>query len=295
MNTIKYDTKLLGIFGHPIKHSFSPLIHNKALDLLNLDYIYLPFDIGSVNLHDAIKGVIALGVRGFNVTIPHKETIMEYLHDFSDEATMIGAVNTVVNDMGRLIGYNTDVFGINESLVKHKEKFIGEQITVIGSGGAARAVIFCLIRNFRPSQIVIVNRTEQRANNLKRYFKQKMRFENFKAYELFPPEITEVLKDSALIVNATSVGMHPDVDDSPINIRQAFNKKQVVYDLIYNPIKSKLLLMAESEGATVINGLDTLVNQAAKSFKLWTGKEMPINEIKNLLIEELNKTKKAVD
>ncbi|MDY0079357.1 MAG: shikimate dehydrogenase, partial [Ignavibacteriaceae bacterium] len=201
------ETKLLGIFGHPLKQTFSPMVHNKAIELLDLDYVYLPFNVGTTALPDAIKGVLALGIKGLNVTIPHKETILNHLADFSDEAAMIGSVNTVVNDMGKLIGYNTDVHGFHETLLPYSDKISGEMVTIIGAGGAARAAIYCLIRHFRPSKIVIVNRTEQRAHTLKRYFTQKMKFDHFLTYELFPPDIATVINESALIVNATPVGM----------------------------------------------------------------------------------------
>lgn len=288
MDKLNYTgTQLLGIFGHPIKQSFSPLIHNKAIELLDLNYVFLPFNVGTTALPDAIKGVLALGIRGLSITLPHKETILNHLNDLSDEAAMIGSVNTVVNDIGKLIGYNTDVHGFHETLLPYSDKISGQMVTIIGAGGGARAAIYSLIRYFRPSKIVLVNRTEQRAHTLKRYFKQKMKFSHFTTYELFPPDIAGVLADSALIVNATPVGMFPDTGDSVIPIQNSFSKNQIVFDMIYNPSKTQLLKAAQEEGAIGLNGLKMLVYQAAKSFELWTGHEMPVEKITKFLAKEI--------
>lgn len=278
-DNFRLNTKIVGLFAHPVKHSFSPYIHNLAFELKDLDYIYMPFDIANSNLKNAIKGVLALGIAGFNVTIPHKENIIQFLDKVSEEASLIGSVNTVVNDMGKLIGYNTDVYGILETLSPFKKQIIGENVTVTGAGGAARAVIYCLIKNFKPKNIIIVNRTEAKADALKDYFKAKMKFDAFKVFSLVPSDIVEVLKESKLIVNATSIGMFPDVNDSITTIKESFKKNQIVFDLVYNPVKTKLLEMAESQGAMPLDGLNMLVYQASESFKLWTGQEMPLENI----------------
>lgn len=286
-DTLHLETKVIGLLGHPLKHSLSPFIHNIACDLMNLDYIYLPFDVLHSNLKDALKGMLALGIKGFNVTIPHKESIISYLNEISEEASTIGSVNTIVNDNNKLIGYNTDVHGVMETLSMYKDEIGGNVVSVLGSGGASRAVIYSLVRNFKPSDINIINRTEQRAESLKRYFSDKIKFENFHVYELVPPDLTEVLQTSALIINTTPVGMNPDNDDSVIDLKSAFNKEQIVFDLVYNPVKSKLLQLASEQGARTINGIDMLVAQAAKSFELWTGHEMPIEKIKTAVANYL--------
>jgi shikimate dehydrogenase len=278
-NSFYANTEVIGLIGHPIKHSYSPFIHNVTIELKKLDYIYLPFDVPVSNLKNALKGMIALGIKGFNVTIPHKETIIQYMNDVSEEATMIGAINTVVNDHGKLNGYNTDVHGILETLIPYKDEITGRDVTVVGSGGAARAVIFTLIRNFRPSMIHIVNRTEQRAESLKRYFKEKMKYTDFRTHELFPPEIIDVFSGSKLIVNATPIGMFPDIDDSVTTLQSSFHKDQIVFDLVYNPAQTKLLRMANVSGAVTLDGLRMLVHQAAKSFELWTGEELPVEQL----------------
>jgi shikimate dehydrogenase len=278
-NSFYLNTEVIGLIGHPIKQSYSPFIHNVTIELKKLDYIYLPFDVPVSSLKNALKGIIALGIRGFNVTIPHKETIVQYLNEVSEEASIIGAVNTVVNDHGKLNGFNTDVHGVYESLVPFKDEIAGKDVAVIGSGGAARAVIYTLVRQFKPGTIHIINRTEQRADSLKRYFMEKIKFNNFKTHELFPPELVKIFNGSKLIVNATPVGMYPDVDDSVTSLQNSFNKDQIVFDLVYNPQQTRLLKMAGISGAVTIDGLKMLVHQAAKSFELWTGEELPVEQL----------------
>lgn len=289
LNKFNHTTKIIGVLGHPIKHSFSPLMHNLSFELLELDYIYLPFDVPLTNLVDSLKGIKALGITGFNVTLPLKEKILEYLDELSEEASIVGAVNTIVNDNGVLRGYNTDVNGIVVALENHKDKFSGKEATVIGCGGAARSVIYSLIRNFKIDKINLINRTVQRAESLRDYFESKMRYENFKTYELLPPDLVNVMNGSQLVVNTTSIGMFPEIDDSPTSIERSFHSGQVVFDVVYNPVKTKFLTIAESAGASIVSGLDMFVEQGKKSFELWTGKEMPSDKIYATLKEYLEK------
>ncbi|NOX17134.1 MAG: shikimate dehydrogenase [Chlorobi bacterium] len=282
-NHIKNNLNLLGIIGHPIKHSYSPLMHNLSFEINNLEYIYLPFDVPISELKNAIKGVTALGMTGLNVTVPHKERILPFLHDVSEEASVIGAVNTIHNDNGTLRGYNTDVHGVSVSLEKYKERLSDAEVTVIGAGGGARSVLYSLIRNFRVRRINIVNRTIEKAESLKEYFNAKMHFEKIKTYELTPPDLIEIFSRSTLIVNATAIGMSPDIDDSPTEIPESFNENQIVFDLVYNPIGTKFLSLAQSRGAETVNGLTMLVEQGAKSFEIWTGTEMPKEQILSAL------------
>ena len=278
-NSFFANTELIGLIGHPIKHSYSPFIQNYALELMNLEYIYLPFDVPAENLKSAVNGVLALGLKGLNVTLPHKEKIIKYLDELSEEASIIGAVNTIVNDHGKLMGYNTDAFGILETLLPYKDKISGSKVTVIGAGGSARAVIYTLLRHFKPEELNIINRTQQRADTLVNDFSLKMRFDSFHTFELFPPDNVETLSNSRLIINATTMGMFPDIEDTITDLEESFNEEQIVFDLIYNPTKTKFLQMAEMQGAKVVGGLKMLISQAAKSFELWTGIEMPVDEI----------------
>lgn len=282
-NKFNLNTKIIGVIGHPIKHSFSPLMHNISFELSGLNYIYLPFDVPPASLKDAMKGMIALGIKGFNVTIPLKEKVLPLLKDISEEASIIGAVNTVVNDEGMLRGYNTDVHGIVESLNPYKDELVGKKACVIGAGGAARSVIYALIRTFKVSEITIVNRTEQTAESLKEYFSAKMVFHEIKSLPLVPPDLIETFRDSKLIVNTTSMGMFPNVDDSATTIQDSFMKGQIVFDVVYNPIKTKMLKLAESQGATIVSGLKMFIEQGAKAYELWTGEQMPIEKVQKAL------------
>ena len=289
INKFNHTTKIIGVLGHPIKHSFSPLMHNLSFELLNLDYIYLPFDVPPTHLKDALKGIRALGIKGFNVTLPLKEKIIQYIDELSEEASTIGAVNTVVNDNGVLHGYNTDVNGIIVALDKHKKKFSGKVATVIGGGGAARSVIYSLIRNFKVDRINLINRTVQKAESLRDYFESKTHYENFKVYELVPPDVVDVISGSNLVVNTSSIGMFPEIDDSPTSIEQSFNSEQIVFDVVYNPVKTKFLTIAESSGSTIVSGLEMFVEQGKKSFELWTGEVMPSERIYQTLKGYLEK------
>lgn len=282
-NNYHLNTKILGILGHPIKHTFSPFIHNVAIELKKLDYIYLPFDVPPANLKSALKGINALGIKGLNVTVPHKESIFQLLNQVSEEASIVGCVNTIVNELGKLTGYNTDVMGVLETLNPYKDKINNSVVSVVGAGGAARAVIYTLVRHFNPKMIFIINRTEQRAESLKDYFQTKMNYNSFTVKELIPPDLVGIFNDSQLIINSTSVGTFPDSDDSITPLADSFTKGQLVFDLVYNPPKTKLLQLAESKGATPINGIKMLISQAEKSFELWTGEKMPVEQLRQAL------------
>jgi shikimate dehydrogenase len=271
------------LIGHPIKQSYSAFIQNVAFELKNLNYIYLTFDVTPDNLKSALGAVVSLGLKGLNITLPHKEKIIPYLDVLSEEASTIGAVNTIVNENGKLIGYNTDAAGIIETLNPYKNEITGSQVTVIGAGGSARAVIYTLIRHFKPAQLNIINRTLQKADALMNYFSVKMRYDSFHTMELFPPDNVKTLYNSKLIINTTPLGMFPDSDDSFTDVEESFNEKQIVFDLVYNPSNSKLLDIAQRRGATIENGMKMLVSQAAKSFELWTGEEMPVDSISKSL------------
>jgi len=282
-NTFHFDTQIIGIIGHPIKHSYSPFIHNVAIELKKIDYVYLPFDIPSSNLRSALKGMTALGIRGLNVTIPHKEAAIQYMNNLSEEVTMIGSINTIVNDQGKLIGHNTDAYGILETLLPFKDDIFGNQVCVIGAGGSARTVIYTLIRHFKPKKLFIINRNERRAENLKDFFTEKMKFSFIKTKELIPPAAFEVMKDSKLIIHATPVGMNPNESDSITTSPDVFQRGQIVFDLVYNPQHTLLLKTAIKAGAKTVNGMSMLVNQAAKSFELWTGVDFPKEEVQKSL------------
>ncbi|HOM65750.1 MAG TPA: shikimate dehydrogenase [Ignavibacteriales bacterium] len=284
---ISLDTKLLAVIGYPISHSLSPLIHNKAINLINENAIYLMFDIHPSNLEKSLKSFLTLGFTGINVTIPHKEAIIPHLNHVSEEAAIIGAVNTVTIQDGKLFGYNTDVYGIIKSLDNYKEEIKDQEVTVVGAGGASRCVIYTLIRYFNTKKINIINRNDAKAEFLKDYFVKKMNFHNIESFPLAPPDIVELLSNSKLIINTTPIGMYPNVDDSFTAIEESFNENQIVFDVIYNPFETKLLKIAASKGARTVGGMDMFIEQAAKSYELWLNKEFPRDIIKEFLIAKL--------
>jgi shikimate dehydrogenase len=292
-NEIK--SNIVGVFGYPLQHSLSPFMHNNAFQLANLNFIYTSFEVPVINLKSAVVGVKALGIKGFNVTIPYKEKIIDFIDNLSEESSIIGAVNTVVNENGILHGYNTDTNGIFETLFPLKEYIDNSEVTIIGSGGSARSAIFTLIRKFKINKINIINRSKDRAATLADYFSAKMNYNSFKIYELFPPEIINPIRDSALVINATPVGLYPEIEDSPTEIVNSFHKEQIVFDFVYNPLQTKFLQIAEENGAKTINGLKMFVEQGAKSFELWTNQTMPKAKIYQLIEEKLKTDLGKVD
>lgn len=287
-NALHTHTELLGLIGHPIKHTFSPMMHNVASQLLDLDYLYLPFDISPADLKEGITGLKVLGFKGFNVTVPHKEAIFPLLDSVSEEAVVIGAVNCVVNEAGTLHGYNTDAFGVQYALDPYREEITSAPVMIYGAGGACRAAVYTLIRHYRPSVIHIINRTPQRAEQIAFHFKQQMHYEGIETRENAPFDITSLMKGCKLIINTTSLGMTPLTGDSPVAAGEGFSDNQIVFDMVYNPVKTQFLKLAEGSGAVTVEGIKMLVAQGAKSFELWTGKQMPVSEIYDTLLKYLN-------
>ena len=283
LDLLKIKTNLIGLIGHPIKQTYSPFIHNLALKIKDLDYYYVPFDVDSVNFKKAVKGFISLNFIGFNVTIPYKTKVLPLLNHFSDESSIIGSVNTVVINEGNLHGYNTDVNGIIETLLPYKNDLIDEVYTIFGAGGSARAVIYALIKHFKPRKINLINRTEDRALNVKDIFREKMKFDAIEVLKLAPPDLVDEVQNSKLVINTTPLGMIPEIDDAVVNSEKFFNKNQIVFDLIYNPQLTKFLSFARQSNAEIINGLNMVIYQAAKSFELWTSEKFPIDEVKSSL------------
>ncbi len=287
MPTVQSTTRIVGLIGHPIEHTYSPLIHNAAFEKCGLDLIYVPFDIHPSNLKDAIRGMTALNIVGFNVTIPHKQRMLELLDEFSPEAHLIGAVNTVVNDGFKLHGYNTDAHGFLATLRPFSEQIKGEPMAILGAGGAARAVLYGLMTEMRPKQLFLLNRHLERAESLRIYLQRTFSFGAATTHELFETSALDSLVKSRLIVNTTPSGMYPENEESPIVTERILSTGQIIMDLVYNPPETKLMRMAKEKGATVIGGWEMLLQQAAKSFELWTGMQMPIQEVRSVLLHRI--------
>ncbi|MEY8733598.1 shikimate dehydrogenase [Peribacillus frigoritolerans] len=257
--------KIYGVMGDPIAHSMSPDIHNDAFEKENIEAVYHHFHVTKEGLNDAVKGMKALGIEGFNITIPHKTSIIPFLDEVDELALAIGAVNTVVNKNGRFIGYNTDGKGFFKSLCDEISGDIKAKKTlVIGAGGAARAIYFTLVKE-GVKQVDIANRTKERAAQLV----SDCPYDKV-SNALSIIEAEESLSQYDLIIQTTSSGMSPELDHSPLKVDQ-LKTGAIVSDIIYNPLQTKLLREAGEKGAETQNGLGMFINQAALAFEIWTG------------------------
>jgi shikimate dehydrogenase len=279
---IKGNTRVYAIFGHPVSHSLSPRMHNAAFEALHLDCVYVPFDVQPKDFETAARAIRAMGISGVNITIPHKESIIFFLDEISPEASLTGAVNTVKNDDGKLTGYNTDVGGflrsIREDLGFHPR---GSTVTVIGAGGAARAVLSALCMN-EASEIYIINRTFDKAKKLAAEFKRNFKDTQIYALSLDDKErVEESLNSANLLVNATSVGMREgDLIEIPLEL---LSPRAVVYDLVYDPRETSLIKRVKEMGRRASGGLSMLLYQGVESFSIWTGTEAPIEVMRRAI------------
>ncbi len=287
-------TKVIGIFGDPVEHSLSPLLHNAVINELGLDMVYVPWRVRTAMLEDAVTAVRALGLAGVNLTIPHKEKVLPYLDKLDVEAEIIGAVNTVVNNDGILIGYNTDGDGLAMSLHKeHGFSPAGKKITIIGAGGAARGIAASMAMQ-GAKQIYIANRTPLKAVKLAREFSDRMvntaagRKTFFIGIGFEAGELKKILKDTDLLVNASSAGMG-GMNNLDLPLR-ALSKEAVVSDIVYKPVQTKLLTDAADIGLRIENGLGMLACQGAMAFSLWTGQEPPVEIMRKVLDKEVKKS-----
>ena len=276
------NTRVLGVFGHPIAHSLSPVMHNAAIRALNIDYIYVPFHVAPENLGDAVRGIRAMEIAGVNVTIPHKEHVIEFLDEVSDYSMQIRSVNTIINVDGHLRGDTTDGPGFLRSAEAAWGELNGCRALILGAGGSAKAVAFALAGI--GCEIVIANRTRERAVELASGLGRVFETGTFRVAE---PDGQALIPGVDLVVNTTSVGMHPDVDGIPI-APELLRPGLLVYDLVYNPARTRLVVEAERRGASAVTGLKMLVYQGALSFEMWTGIEAPVAAMERAALEMLN-------
>ena len=276
-------TGLTALLGSPVAHSISPMMHNESFRYHNLDYVYLCFDVNEEGLAIAVDGLKKIGIRGFNLTMPNKNKMVELVDHLSPAGELIGAINTVVNDDGILTGHNTDGVGFMRSLEDAGHNVIGKTMTMLGAGGAATAI--CAQAALDGVKCIhIFARTTSRFWNRTAEFVKKINETTNCQTILHDNEDKEALRqaldESALLVNASSVGMAPNTDASLIEDPSYFHQGLIVYDAIYNPRETKLLRLAREAGCETCNGLYMLLYQGAEAFRIWTGKEMPINLIK---------------
>lgn len=284
---VSAHTKVFCVIGYPIEHSMSPIMHNAAIRELNLSYIYLAFNIYPSNLKLAVNGIKAFDIKGINVTIPFKQEIMIYLDEIDPVAQKIGAVNTIKNDEGYLNGKNTDAEGAMKAIFDAGYTVSGNNILLLGAGGAARALTYTIAEN--ANRMVIANRDKKRAgklaNEIKKYFGI-----NIEGKENSNRVLKEESKKADILINATPIGMYPNINKSPIPA-EFLHKDLLVFDIVYNPIKTKLIKEATEKGCNTLGGLDLLVNQGALAFEWWTNRKPNIELMKNKIVEVLGEKK----
>lgn len=284
---ISGKTRLCGVIGDPVEHTMSPVMHNAAFREMGLDYWYLPFRVKKEELGKAIDGLKALNMRGLSVTIPHKVAVIQFLDELDPLAEKIGAVNTIVNDDGALTGYNTDGAGFLQALLERGIEPVGKNVVVLGAGGASRAISFTMAD--RGARLVILNRlagldrAKELAGRISQVFTREV-----EALALNRENLARVLGKASILVNATSAGMTPDIDETPV-AADLLKPGLIVFDIVYNPIKTRLLREAEAAGAKTIGGLDMLVWQGALAFEKWTGQQAPVELMRQEAIKALAK------
>jgi shikimate dehydrogenase len=264
------------IIGDPVQHSLSPLMQNAAFSALGIKSTYISFRVPSKDLKPSIESLKSIGIAGFNVTIPHKMSILQYIDELDDTASKTNAVNTVINDTGKLIGYNTDIYGFIQPLYRRNIDFKGKKVLIIGAGGAAYAIVTALSYEKGIEEIRVVNRSSHNASKLVEHALKlglnthKEDFEN----------LCKLALQSDLIINSTSIGLNNE--SSPIE-RNYINPNSIVYDIVYKPIDTDLIRKAKEVNAKVVYGYEMLIAQGAQAFKIWTGCDAPIDAMKKAL------------
>ena len=283
MSSITGKTRVCGIIGDPIEHSMSPVMHNAAFEVLGLDYAYLPFRVRREELPEAIAGIRALNLVGLNVTLPHKVSVIPLLDKLDPLAERMGAVNTIVNESGGLAGYNTDAPGFLQALLSKGIEPEGRKIVILGAGGAAKGISFILAE--AGANLVILNRTlsraEELASQIAQYYHKKL-----EAMALSEENLSKALNGADVLVNTTSMGMVPGVDQTPVPAK-LLKSDMTVFDIVYNPLETRLLREAKAVGARTIDGLDMLVWQGVLAFEKFTGQKAPFEIMKGAAIKAL--------
>lgn len=256
-------------------------MQNSAFEALSMDFVYVPFSVRPENLREGIDGIRALGFVGANITIPHKERVIELLDWVSEDARAIGSVNTILNDGGVLRGYSTDGEGFMRSLQASEGCAENSNPVVLGAGGSARAISYALAKV--NAKVIVANRTYDRAVKLANDLNFVIGKEQIVPVSLLGDEAEEAVRSAKLLVNCTSVGMHPEVDQQPIK-SEWLHKQLFVYDQIYNPLETKLIRAAKAIGARTANGIGMLVYQGASSFRIWTGINPPADVMENAVL-----------
>ncbi len=283
--TISGKTRVCGVIGDPIEHSLSPIMHNAAFQALDIDYVYLAFKVKPSCVAEAINGMRALNIRGLNVTMPHKKAVMANLDRIDLSAQIIDSVNTILNKENLLFGFNTDGIGAVRALKENGVAIKGHKVLLLGAGGAARAIAYALAKE--ADELAVLNRTVKDAQALTRLV-EKAANKRIAVGSLEPEDIDANIQDSDILINATSVGMKPRPDETPVPI-ELLRSNLAVMDIVYNPLETKLTRDAKALGAKVISGVEMLIYQGATSFEIWTGKSAPVEVMRKAALTHLEK------
>ncbi|MCD6360623.1 MAG: shikimate dehydrogenase [Armatimonadetes bacterium] len=283
---IDTGTRVVGVIGWPVEHSLSPAMHNAALAEMELNWVYLAFAVAPERVGAAVEAVRGLGLVGLNVTIPHKQAVVEYLDELDDAARALGAVNTIVRRDDRLMGHNTDGPGFLRSLEEKGHSVAGGSVVVIGAGGAARSVAYAVARA-GASALSILNRTEARAEEVALLAREGAQDVPVNTGPLTGGEAERAVVEADVVVDCTSVGMYPNLDEGPVIPGEWLHEGQVVVDLTYNPRETTLLRAARRRGAAVVDGTGMLVHQGAISLQYWSGREAPVETMRRALLDAL--------
>ncbi len=290
VNFVQGDTRVYGLIGNPIAHTLSPLIHNSLNKILGNNAVYVPFEVFSQGLKAALEGAYELNIQGLNVTYPYKEAVIPHLIDMDAYGKQIGAVNTLKKSEGGYVGYNTDACGLLMSLKEEQIQIENHNILIIGAGGAAKAAAMALSSQ-KAKKIYIANRTEKRAEDLAKAVQQYYSL----PIEVLPLSDIHLLNDVDICLQTTSLGMHPQEGQSPVNDDSFFNKITVAVDIIYNPWESLFLKQAKKAGCKTVNGFGMLFYQAVKAYEIWIGQEISKDKIASLYQSLKKKLKENKD
>lgn len=284
MRTIGTNTQLCAVIGNPIKHSLSPAIHNAAFDHLDLDFVYVAFPIEDVK--SLMTGMRAIpNFRGMSVTIPHKSEVIKYVDEIVEVDRNIGAINTVVQENGKLVGFGTDGAGALKAFVDSGIELDGKNILMLGAGGAARAITFTMAWEKEIAELNILDINESILNKLSMDLKNGT---NAKITSELSTEksLAQAMERADVIIHCSPIGMHPNVDASLVP-PELFRPGQVVMDIVYTPLKTKLLSEAEASGCKILSGIEMFVNQAALQFERFVNADAPVNVMRRVLLENL--------
>jgi shikimate dehydrogenase len=290
---VKATTQLVGLIGWPLEHSVSPAMHNSAFDAMGLDWCYVPLPVAPGQVESAVKGLAALGFRGANVTVPHKQAVIPHLDGVSNAVQEIGAVNTIALQKGQLVGHNTDAEGFLIALREAGFEPAGLRAVVVGAGGAARAVAHSLLHS-GAGEILVLSRTLSRAQVLTEELGSLTTHAcRLQALALSPGSLVESARDADLLIHATPAGTWPHVAESVWPHGVPIPAHLVVFDLVYNPPETRLLEQAREAGAHPVGGLDMLVGQAILAFEIWTGQRPSPSVMRSAAQRELERRHQA--